>query len=196
MLGADVVVPEMQGLPERELEDLLGPGGEGDVARRGGLSLADDLRDLGSNGFQGDPKGLEGLGGYALPLVDQSEEDVLGADVVLVEHPRLFLGEDHDPPGAVAESLKHSVPSGPTLGPTDLRWCSMNRVLRGGRCVTPLIQCTGRHRSEADGSSTVRRLCLARRTGNPRPQGRLPHPPTGRRGQWERGPMRASIRTC
>ena len=33
VLGADVVVAELQGLAERQLEDLLGPRGEGDVAR-------------------------------------------------------------------------------------------------------------------------------------------------------------------
>ena len=34
VLGADVVVAELQRLAQRELEDLLGAGREGDVARR------------------------------------------------------------------------------------------------------------------------------------------------------------------
>src|SRR6266545_3335957 len=117
VLGADVVVPELQGLPERQLQDLLGPWGEGDVSRRGGLPLAVDLLDLGSDCFQRDPKGLEGLAGHAFPLVDQPEEDVLGADVVVVERPRLFLGEGDYPTRSVGESLEHSVPSGPTSTP-------------------------------------------------------------------------------
>jgi hypothetical protein len=39
--------------------------------------------------------------------VDQSEEDVLGPDVVVVEHPGLFLSQDDDPTGTVGEPLEH-----------------------------------------------------------------------------------------
>ena len=49
VLGADVVVPELQRLAERQLEDLLGPGREGDVPARGRPALADDLLDLGAD---------------------------------------------------------------------------------------------------------------------------------------------------
>jgi hypothetical protein len=66
------------------------PGGRG-------LALSDDLLDLRTNGVEGDVQLLEGLRGHALALVDQPEQDVLGADVVVVEHPRLFLREDHRP---------------------------------------------------------------------------------------------------
>src|SRR5439155_6897527 len=34
VLGADVVVPQLESLTERQFEDLLGAGGEGDVSRR------------------------------------------------------------------------------------------------------------------------------------------------------------------
>ena len=43
VLGADVVVAELQRLAQRELEDLLGARREGDVAGRCLLALADDL---------------------------------------------------------------------------------------------------------------------------------------------------------
>jgi hypothetical protein len=39
--------------------------------------------------------------------VDEPEQDVLGADVVVVEHLRLFLGEDDHPAGSVCEALEH-----------------------------------------------------------------------------------------
>jgi hypothetical protein len=42
--------------------------------------------------------------------VDQPEQDVLGAEVVVVEHPGLFLSQDDDPPRAVGEALEHDVP--------------------------------------------------------------------------------------
>ena len=46
VLGADVVVSELERLAEGQLEHLLGPGGERDVTRRGGSTLADDLLHL------------------------------------------------------------------------------------------------------------------------------------------------------
>jgi hypothetical protein len=37
----------------------------------------------------------------------QAEQDVLGPDVVVVEHPGLFLCQDHHPTRPVGEPLKH-----------------------------------------------------------------------------------------
>jgi len=47
-----------------------------------------------------DAEALQSLGGHSLTLVDEAEEDVLGPDVVVVEHPGLFLGQDDDAPCA------------------------------------------------------------------------------------------------
>src|SRR6185503_7931646 len=47
VLGADVVVPEREGLAERELQDLLRARRERDLARGDLVTLADDARDLG-----------------------------------------------------------------------------------------------------------------------------------------------------
>ena len=107
VLGADVVVAQLQSLAQRELEHLLGPRRERDVPARRLLALADDLLDLLADGLQRDAEGLEGLGGDALTLVDQAEQDVLRADVVVVEHPGLFLGQDDHPPRAIGKSLEH-----------------------------------------------------------------------------------------
>ena len=107
VLGADVVVAELQRLAQRQLEDLLGPRGEGDVTGRRLLALADDLLDLAAHALQRDAQRLEGLGGDALALVDEAEQDVLGADVVVVEHPGLFLGQDDNTAGSVGEPLEH-----------------------------------------------------------------------------------------
>ena len=72
----------------------------------------DDLLDLLAHGLERDAQRLERLGRDALSLVDQPEQDVLGPDVVVVEHPRLFLREDDHPSGPVGESFKHEVPPG------------------------------------------------------------------------------------
>ncbi len=109
VLGPDVVVAELQRLAQRELEHLLGPRGERDVAAGGLLALADDLLDLLADTLQRDAERLQSLGRDALALVDQAEQDVLGPDVVVVEHPGLFLGQDHDAPRPVGEPLEHVV---------------------------------------------------------------------------------------
>ena len=107
VLGADVVVAELQRLAQRQLEHLLRARREGDVAGRLLLTLADDVLHLLAHGVERDAERLERLGGDALALVDQAEQDVLGADVVVVEHLRLFLGEDDNATGSVGESLEH-----------------------------------------------------------------------------------------
>ena len=107
VLGPDVVVPQLQGLAQRVLEHLLGAGRERDVTRGRLLARADDVLDLLAGGAQGDAHGLEGFGGDALTLVDQAEQQVLGPDVVVVEHPGLFLGQHDDPAGAVGEAFEH-----------------------------------------------------------------------------------------
>ena len=72
VLGADVVVSELERFAERELEDLLGAGRERDVAGGRRLTLADDLLDLLTHGLERDVQRLERLGGDTLALVDQA----------------------------------------------------------------------------------------------------------------------------
>ena len=69
--------------------------------------MADDLLDLRAHGLERDAERLERLGRDALTLVDQAEQDVLGADVVVVEQARFFLRQDHDPSGPVGEAFEH-----------------------------------------------------------------------------------------
>ncbi len=107
VLGADVVVAELQRLAQAQFQHLLGPRGERDVTGRGLLALPDDLLNLAAHALQRNTKGFQRLGRYALALVDQPKQDVLGADVVVVEHPGLFLGQDNDAPRAVGEPLEH-----------------------------------------------------------------------------------------
>jgi hypothetical protein len=107
VLGADVVVAELQGLAQRELEHLLCARRERDVAGGLLLPLADDVLNLLANRIERDVERLECLCGDALPLVDESEQDVLGADVIVVEHLGLFLGQNNDAASSVGKSLKH-----------------------------------------------------------------------------------------
>src|SRR5262249_36614962 len=72
VLGADVVVTELQRLAERQLENLLGARGERDVTGGGRLARSDDLLDLLTHAFERDVHRLERLGRDALALVDQA----------------------------------------------------------------------------------------------------------------------------
>jgi hypothetical protein len=44
----------------------------------------------------------------------QAKQDVLGADVVVVEHPGLFLSQNHNPPRPVGKPLKHHAAPSPS----------------------------------------------------------------------------------
>ena len=107
VLGADVVVAERERLAQRQLEHLLGARRERDLAGGDLLAGADDAHDLGADALDGDVEGLEHARGEALLLAEQAEQDVLGADVVVLEGPRLLLGEDDDLAGSLCESLEH-----------------------------------------------------------------------------------------
>lgn len=49
------------------------------------------------------------LGGQGLVFVEQPQQDVLGADEIVVEDARLLLGEDQDAPGSVSETFEHQL---------------------------------------------------------------------------------------
>src|SRR3712207_1551025 len=115
VLGADVVVAQAQRLTEGELEHLLGAWREGDLTGGDLFAGADDAHDLRAHTLDGDVQRLEDAGGEALFLTQQTEQDVLGADVVVLERARLFLRENDHLPGALCESLEH-VLLGPSYG--------------------------------------------------------------------------------
>ena len=107
VLRADVVVTQLQRFTQRELKDLLRAWREWDVTARCLLTLADDLFNLVTNGLERDVHALERLGSNTLALVDEAKQDVLGADVVVVEHARFFLRQHHNPSSPVGKSLEH-----------------------------------------------------------------------------------------
>ncbi len=107
MLRAYVVVPQLQSLAKRELEHLLRARSEGDVASRHECSSADKLLDLGMDILERDIERLERLGGDTVLLADQTEQEMLGSDVVLIKQPRLFLGVHDNPAGLLGEAFEH-----------------------------------------------------------------------------------------
>jgi hypothetical protein len=112
VFGADVVVAELQCLAQRELEHLLRPRRERNVAARAALAPADDLLDRVADGGRGDAEIAQHDRGDAVVLADQPEQHVLGADVVVAQLAGLLLGQHHGLSRAPAESLEHGCPLG------------------------------------------------------------------------------------
>ena len=108
MFGADVVVVQSQRFAQAELEDLLRSGGEGDVAGRLALSEADLGLDLLADGARRDSEARERLTGETVRLAEQPEQEVLSADVVVLQPASLFLGEHDRMAGSVGESFEHA----------------------------------------------------------------------------------------
>jgi hypothetical protein len=118
VLGTDVVVTEIQRFAQRQLQDLLGARGKRNLAAGGLLARPHDVNDLLTDPIDRDAEGVEDMGGGALVLSQQPEQDVLGTDVIVLQRPRLFLGENDDPPGALCEFLEQGL-SIPPLGAGD-----------------------------------------------------------------------------
>ena len=111
MLGADVGVVQLARLGHRELEHLLGARRIRQLAQRDGrLALADGLLDPLVDLLQIDVQVGEHGRGDALALADQAEEDVLGADVVVLEADRLLARHRQDLPNPVGEVVVHWIP--------------------------------------------------------------------------------------
>jgi hypothetical protein len=126
VFGPDVVVAELQGFAERQLQTLLGPGGEGDVAGGRVFSWGSQVFDAFPQRFQADPHLLKGFGGDPVTFVDQTEKNVFGPDVVVLEQARFFLRENDDAACSISESLERCLgpsssirPSGQRAGATD-----------------------------------------------------------------------------
>ena len=118
VLGADVVVAEGERLAQRQLEDLLGARRERDLAGGDLVALADDARDLRADLLHRDVERLEDARGETLLLAQQPEQDVLRADVVVLQRPRLVLRENDDLPCPFGESLEQLLrPSFPLVSP-------------------------------------------------------------------------------
>ena len=73
------------------------------------LVLADDLLDLLPYGLRVYPERLQCLCRHTLTLTDETEQNVLGTDAVVLQHPGLLLGQDENPSRAFDEPLEHSL---------------------------------------------------------------------------------------
>ena len=110
VLGADVVVAETARLIDGQLDHLLRAWCKADLAHDRAVATADDELDCGADFVQFDAEVGEHLRGNAFTLSHQAEQQVLGADVVVVEAQGFFLSESEDatrPLGKLVEPVRH-----------------------------------------------------------------------------------------
>ena len=106
MLRADVVVAEPAGFVDRELDHPLRSRRQADLADDRPVAAPDDELDGRPDLGQLDVHVLEDARGDTLALADEAEQQVLGADVVVVEPLRLVLGKRQDLARAIRELVE------------------------------------------------------------------------------------------
>src|SRR5207253_10642135 len=102
----DVVVAETAGLVDGELDDSLRAWGEPDLTDDGPIAASDDELDRRPHLGQLDVHVLEDASRDAFAFTDQAEEQVLRADVVVVEPLGLILGQRQDLAGPIRELVE------------------------------------------------------------------------------------------
>jgi hypothetical protein len=108
VLGADVRLPEPLCFARRILEHLLCARRERNLALHDLVALADDPRHLRAHVLDPDLETLENACRDAFLLAQQAEQDVLGANVVVLQRTRFVLREDDDLTRALGEALEHA----------------------------------------------------------------------------------------
>jgi hypothetical protein len=107
VLGADVVVAERERLAEGELQSPLRARRERDLPGHLVVARPDDVDYADSDGAGVDPERLEHTCRPAGLVAQQTDEQVVGADVVVAERPRLVLRQHDNLPSLFAEPLEH-----------------------------------------------------------------------------------------
>jgi hypothetical protein len=105
VLSADVVVPEGDSFAHRELEHLFRARRERDLAGCDLVALADDSGHLCADRVDLDAERFQSSGGCA-STAQQPEQEVLGADEVVVKAVRLLLRKDDDVARGLGEALE------------------------------------------------------------------------------------------
>ena len=117
VLRADVVVTEAARLVDRQFDDALRTRRQPDLAHNRAVTAADDELDGGAHLRELDVHVLEHARGNTLALADEAQEQMLRADVVVVEPLRFVLSKRQDLASAVRELVEaiHRIPNACSL---------------------------------------------------------------------------------
>jgi hypothetical protein len=107
VLRANIVVPERERLSEAEFKHLLRASREGNLAAWLGRALPDHRRHISQRSLDSDPKRREHLRGNTLFGPQQAQEQMLGADLVVLEATSLHLSHHNDLTRTLCKALKH-----------------------------------------------------------------------------------------
>ena len=107
MLGTDVIVIELTGLFKGQFDDALGPRGRSHLLLDGLTAASDDSLDLLANLCEVDAQGLKDFRRQAFAFGDDSEQNMLGSDIIVTEPLRFFLGEHDAPPRSFGKRFPH-----------------------------------------------------------------------------------------
>ena len=106
MLGPDVVVIQPPRLVDRELNHLLRSRSQTNLTQHGAIAASDDEFNSRSNLSQLHAQVGQHLRRHPVALAHQTEQQMLGADVVVVEALSFFLRQRQDAPRAFSELVK------------------------------------------------------------------------------------------
>ena len=93
MLGADVVVAHHACFFDSQFDNSFCARGKGRFAKWGAFSAADGALHGAYDLARLDAQLLEHLDGDAVLLLDKSKQEMLGADMIVIEPQGLFLGK-------------------------------------------------------------------------------------------------------
>ena len=95
VLRGDVGLPHLHGFAQRVLQHALDARREGEMSGDVGVLVdGDHLADGLNDAVVADVQAVERLGGETVLLLDEAEQDMLGAHVGLVKRARLILSQD------------------------------------------------------------------------------------------------------
>ena len=106
VFGADVAMREPACFVDGEFDDLLRPWRKADFTENCAVAPTDNEFDSRANLVQFDSEIGEDLRGHAIALAHQAQENVLGADVVMVEAMRFFLRKREHTPRSFGEFIE------------------------------------------------------------------------------------------
>src|SRR5215204_1182815 len=109
VLRTDVVVTQLHSFPEGQFQHLLRARRERHLHTCSFFAVADDALYLFAHLVQGNAQRGQRLDCDARTFLHHTEQDVLGAYVIVVETTRLLLREDHDLAGPLREPLEHAI---------------------------------------------------------------------------------------
>ena len=106
MLGADVMMIQAARFIDGQLDHLFGARRQADFAQHDAVAPPNNKFNGAANLVQFNAQITQYFGGNALALTHQTEQQMLGADVVVLEALRFFLGQAQHFPGSFCKPVK------------------------------------------------------------------------------------------